>query len=928
MTSVEIVEDNITRNKQNDKCDDDDDETDVENSEKVANTPLVEKSLLDEDEIQDSKPTDYLDEKGIEEQEEGSTKLEPMDGKVDQANEETEIVDNREDEFKMLGAEIIFENNDDLVAAYNGWDNLRWMAFSGVRKICRAEPLFRFFEGRRGFLWNKEEYVPRRIAVYEDPNIILILREASSLTELRELMEVPADTEFEEENALKAYLFVESVIDPKTTKIRLSPLTTATSIIPNVTNDCPRRRSTFELISPAESIILSAVRQRKNDDTPSYDDSGAFLETSEIEYHLTRSICNTQEHVAMDSDFSWKHQIILGTLHSYVVLANQDYLDKGIHQALRSKNGQSHLDMAIQQASEKMYPRFLNPKIVDVIDESDKTPLHYACESRFSSAVISLVKAGADVNVRIESRNMTPCHIAAKKLDFKSLEAILGVSRRPNEVDDLGRSPMYLAITEGRSVGGQANPKALERCIATLAKYGGQVGQLMENRHPVSYLAYMCQPDEMEIVLKYSQYKFPLHTTNENDLGISLSALYEYPVHSALISLKHRLQNLTIGGCADVQQLWRECSDLDSEVNKTLNVLFSFGFEPNERIEGLSKSFREMGDLMEYVGFCPTQILTASILEISSQRKVLGEAFYASINDKLANIMECLTLHGGRVFPDLPPLLRSEERTKSREKLESVPETDSTFRDEVKLQGNIELSLLVGRAKIVESQSYWKSIKPVPPPLKVVLHDDKANIGNSMAPGGTDEKTCSMCWKKFGLISRKHRCRISRRFVCDECSSHRVVVNGIEHRISDGQFLLAMAEAMKEVKRKLDAAVAQERKRKQQAKVKGVANRLNQIEAEENANRDSLFGGLAANVSKSLGLTDNSTEKDNAQTEADSISGLSNQLNQTRDALNERGAKLSTLSDKSDKLVNASQDFAAMAKELNRASNQGFFSGW
>merc|ERR1712160_74436 len=183
-----------------------------------------------------------------------------------------------------------------------------------------------------------------------------------------------------------------------------------------------------------------------------------------------------------------------------------------------------------------------------------------------------------------------------------------------------------------------------------------------------------------------------------------------------------------------------------------------------------------------------------------------------------------------------------------------------------------------------------------------------------MAPGGTDEKTCSICWKKFGLISRKHRCRISRRFVCDECSSHRVVVNGIEHRISDGQFLLAMAEAMKEVKRKLDAAVAQERKRKQQAKVKGVANRLNQIEAEENADRDSLFGGLAANVSKSLGLTDNSTEKDNAQTEADSISGLSNQLNQTRDALNERGAKLSTLSDKSDKLVNASQDFAAMAK--------------
>mmetsp|Transcript_56163 Transcript_56163/g.114602 ORF Transcript_56163/g.114602 Transcript_56163/m.114602 type:complete len:123 (-) Transcript_56163:190-558(-) len=94
----------------------------------------------------------------------------------------------------------------------------------------------------------------------------------------------------------------------------------------------------------------------------------------------------------------------------------------------------------------------------------------------------------------------------------------------------------------------------------------------------------------------------------------------------------------------------------------------------------------------------------------------------------------------------------------------------------------------------------------------------------------------------------------------------------------------------------------------------------------EKANRSSLFGGVVANVAKSLGVTENSTEK--VETEAGSISGLSNQLDQTRDALNERGAKLSTLADKSDKLVSASQDFAAMAKELNRQSSQGFFSGW
>jgi len=913
VTDTNVTDDNVKSENENDECNNV--ETSAENSEEVVNQPCVEKSLLDDSDSDEMANLDTNESEEVGDQH-SDTKL--TNETDDQAKEETIHVDNREDEFETLGAEVIFENNKDLAGAYNGWDNLRWMSYSGIRKISAAKRVFRFFEGRRGFLWSTDEYVPRKMVIYEEPNIILILREARDFTELRDLLDVPKDKDFEDETSLESYLFVESVIDPKTAKIRLSPLTTATSVIPNMSNDCPRRRSTFELINPAESIVISAIRERKNDDMSSYVDSGAFLETSEVEYLLTKSICSAQEH--SDSDFSWKHQIVLGTLHSHIVLGNQDHLDKGIFQALRTKNGQSHLDMAILQASEKMSPKFLNPRIIDAIDESGKTPLHYACESRFSSAVSSLVKAGADVTKRIDLRNMTPCHISANNLDFRSLEAILSVSRQPNEVDDLGRSPMYLAITEGRSVGGQLDPKALERCIATLAKFGGQVGQLMENRHPVSYLAYMCQPNEMELVLKYSQYKYPLHTTKASDLGISVSALYEYPIHSALISLKHRLQNLTLGGCIDSQQILRDCADLDSSIVRTLMVLFSCGFEPNERIEGLSKTFREMEDIMEYVGFCPTQILMASVLEIASQRKALGEELYASISDKLANILECLTLHGARIFPDLPPLMRSEERPNYGKKIEFKDGShDVTKRDQLKMQGNLELSLLCGRVKIVEAQSRWKNSKPSPPPSNVVLHDDKDKIENSMAPGGSDERSCAICWKKFGLITRKHRCRISRRFVCDECSSHRIVVNGIEHRITDGQFLLAKAEEMKEVQRRLNATQAQEMQRR-----KKNAN----LEAEENSNRESLFGSMTASVAKTFGLTDDTSDKANKQSEADTISGLSNQLNQTRDALNERGAKLSALSDKSDKLVNASQDFAAMAKELNRSSSGGFFSGW
>ena len=906
----------------------------MKNSEEIVEKPAAQKSLLDEDDEGDSEPVYHEEEKKIEEGEneveggeEGDpSKPEPSSNESEeQGAEEADYSDDRQDEFKMLGAEVIFENNAKLMGAYNGWDNLRWMSLSGVRKISAAFPVFRYSEGRGGFLWNKDEYLPRKIAVYEEPNIILILREATSLAELRELMELPADGVFEERNPLKSHLFVESVIDPKTAKIRLSPLTTATSIIQNFSGDCPRRRSTFELINPAESIIISAVRQNKNVEVQNYADSGAYLETSEVEYLLSKSICDAQEYVTTESDYSWKHQIILGTLHSYVVLGHQDSLDKGIHQALRTKFGQTHLDIAIQQANEKIDPRFLHPRIIDAIDESGKTPLHYACLSRFSSAAVSLVKAGANVDMRIEPRNMTPAHISALKLDFKSLDAILSVSGKPNEVDDLDRSPMYLAITEGRSVGGKLDAKALERCIATMAKYGGQVGQLVENRHPVSFLSYMCQPDELEIVLKYSQYKFPLHVTKETDLGISLGAQYEYPIHSALISLKHRLQNLTIGGYADSAELARECADLDSEVKKTLKVLFCFGYEPNERIEGLTRSFREMGDILDYVGFSPTQILLASVLELSSQRNVLGEELYASLNEQLANILEYMTLHGARIFTEVPPSLRPGDRPKYAEKSNDA-EADSTRRGEVKLQGNIELSLMAGKAKINEAIAYWKTLKPVPPAAKALLFDSKENIDNSMAPGGSDENSCAICWKKFGLISRKHRCRISRRYTCDECTTQRLVVNGIEYRVSDGQFLLAKAEEMKEIQRRVDAAVARNRQSKQQSQLKGLTDRLKKKEADENANRDSLFGGIAAKFAEGLGLAEDSTDK--AASETDTISGLSAQLDQTRDALNERGAKLSALSDKSDKLVNASQDFASMAKELNRKSNQGFFSGW
>jgi hypothetical protein len=349
-----------------------------------------------------------------------------------------------------------------------------------------------------------------------------------------------------------------------------------------------------------------------------------------------------------------------------------------------------------------------------------------------------------------------------------------------------------------------------------------------------------------------------------------------------------------------------------------------------------------MGEIMDHIGFAPMQIILAATLDVLGKKEDLGEVLYVKITDLLVNIMECLILHGGRIFPDPPPLSRSEERRQFSKKddstlatideIESRSNANSIERSQVKTQGSVELTILLGKSKLSEAQSFWKHLKSAPVPSNIVLHNDKSSIGNSSAPGGSDDMNCSVCWKKFGMVTRKHRCRISRRFICDECSTRRIFDNDEEHRVSDGQFLLAKAEELKNTNKMLGAAKVQEQQRKQlttqEVKQKqssgGVAARLERLEAEENAGRDSLFGGMMATVTKALGESEST--KDTSQTESDSLAGLSNQLNQTRDVLNERGEKLSTLSDKSDKLVSASQDFAAMAKELNRKSNQGFFS--
>jgi hypothetical protein len=488
----------------------------------------------------------------------------------------------RDEESKVLGgAEILFSRS--ATKHYNGWDNLRWMAYSGTRRLKYFEPVYRFVEKPKTFMaWaSGEEYLSRQLAVYEEPNLILILRPPESIAEWKEILDVDNDDEVATIDSSSRHWIVESVVNPNTCKLRLSPLTTVTSILKGVQENEFRRRSCFELITPMQqefSLILSAIQIRSGGAVKtSFIDSGAFLETSSAEHVLKKVICNSHQKESSGTpainglyahDSSWKHQIILGTLHSHVILGSKTMLEEGIG---RARKLQQHELRKVGEPMNASNINYLDPRIVDALDESGKTPLHYACASRFTFAVLSLVAAGANVDLRVEPHNTTPCHICAQKLDDKSLKAILAMNRRPNLVDAFGRTPMYVAITEGNAVGGKADPAALNRCLAVLEAHGGDLGDLTNLRHPFSYLALLLNHEVLSVVLDHVGHRYPLalQTNGLQDktrVGVSASACYHYPIHSALIGFRQSIKTLCEEKESD--ELWNFCAVADAKLVK------------------------------------------------------------------------------------------------------------------------------------------------------------------------------------------------------------------------------------------------------------------------------------------------------------------------------------------------------------------------
>ena len=697
-----------------------------------------------------------------------------------------------------------------------------------------------------------------------------------------------------------SFLVAESVIDPKTSKIRLSQLTHPTSL-PLKTDRSKglqniRKRTCFDILTPTEVIELSAAFLPNDSfDNIEYASEKCLSDTYRFEHAISEALLSAQT----DShNMTQHHQIILGTPHSYVIGGNDQVLKEAVSSAL-------DLQRLRGVGSAK-----LDSNIIDERDSSGNTALHYACYNRRSSTVSILVGAGSNCSVQT-SELKTPCHIAASSLDASSLSIMLSAQfprPDPNALDSKLRTPMFIAAVEGRTADGKVNASALDQCLSALAAWGGQLMLGNTNHlHPINLIRW--NSAELRVILSHCHYHYPLLS---GLAGISASALYHYPLHCTMVQFREQIHS-ALSSSDGLKRLPSE-----TEIVSRLQTLLDHGFEPNERFEGIFCEGNESKQLAAYFGFTPLQILLAAAKDVKSLDLCDEKEKDADPSRVVKNIIEIihkcaktLVEKGARLIMPPPPEIRLDRDTplgcySLKDAMEEAksPKVPHVSRDEFnKIDNKDVANLLGGGDRLKAPQKMFLSL-PKTVDSSNIFQFGTTSI-DSNAPGGSDIRSCGICWSEFGLITnRKHLCRASGRYVCNDCSTKRLLDNGTEQRISDGLFNLATFE---------QSIGRSARKPKQ----------ISQIASRSGPSSTSRSSSPASDRNRSfLGLSSTTEKKQETNLSAtERITSAIAGLGQAKDAVLERGAKLEGLAEKTEALNNASVDFMNMAKELERQQN-------
>jgi hypothetical protein len=233
-----------------------------------------------------------------------------------------------------------------------------------------------FFTGKltliSKILWVTSYDDAYRMAIYQRPTIILILKQ-----------QPPS---LFGGNRQPTILTVESILDPAVCKLKLSHWTTPSSIYHSKQPQLGLHESCFELVSPTHTWAFSVLPplELKNIMPPSDHHSSvlnksdqdrwirdtfmweAMLSQALLQLHVATVTATAPQALVSPNKiikdcYSWRHAVVLGTLHSYVVTSDKEMLHAALSQT---------------------------PKVnINEIDEYGFTPLHYACNQRDTSAV-------------------------------------------------------------------------------------------------------------------------------------------------------------------------------------------------------------------------------------------------------------------------------------------------------------------------------------------------------------------------------------------------------------------------------------------------------------------------------------------------------------------------------------------------------------